>query len=75
MFQNLVIRVVGEGSEVSFWRAKWATHESLGKSFTRIFLNLEQKDNMVVYITERKKVAKASGSQPPSMILDRTEDK
>lgn len=24
------------------------THESLGKSFTRIFLNLEQKDNMVV---------------------------
>lgn len=48
MFQNLVIRVVGEGSEVSFWRAKWATHESLGKSFTRIFLNLEQKDNMVV---------------------------
>jgi len=39
---------VKDGSEVSFWRAKWVGHESLDKSFNRIFLNSEQKDNMIV---------------------------
>ena len=41
-------RAVGDGSEVSFWRAKWVDHESLDKSFNKIFLNSEQKDNMIV---------------------------
>ena len=42
-FQNGIGRVVGDGSNTSFWEAKWLEGERLSSRFNRIFMNSEQK--------------------------------
>lgn len=49
-FQKNISRVIGDGREVSFWRAKWVSGETLCRSFNRVFLISEQKDSMIAEV-------------------------